>query len=131
MAVRFAATLNAFNRGIEALKPRQAISMIEDWETALAEVDVPGTKGIVRDLGALKRQLDADEPDEQRIDAILARLGEAVTKIAPRADRNADKLEQLGRALSESGEAQDDEEEDQDAAAAPKRRSRRQTADAA
>ena len=130
MAVRFAATLNAFNRGIEEMKPRQAISMIEDWETALAEVDIPGTKGIARDLGALKRQLEANEPDESRIDAILARLGDAVTKIAPKADRNQDKLEQLGRALSESGQAEDDEDEDQEAAAAPKRRSRRQTADA-
>lgn len=130
MAVRFAATLNAFNRGIEETKPRAAIAMIEDWETALADIDIPGTKGIARDLGALKRQLEAGEPDEQRIDAILARLGDAVTKIAPRADRNQDKLEQLGRALSESGQAQDDEDEDQEAAATPKRRSRRQTADA-
>ncbi|KPF73363.1 hypothetical protein IP88_09350 [alpha proteobacterium AAP81b] len=122
MAVRFAATLNAFNRGIEKTKPAAGISMIEDWETALADIDTPGTKGIARDLAALKRQLEAGEPDATRIDAILARLGGAVAKIAPRAETNKDKLETLGQALSESGSEQGDEEEDVEAAAAPQRR---------
>lgn len=122
MAVRFAATLNAFNRGIEDTKPAQGVSMIEDWETALADLDVPGTKGIARDLAALKRQLEAAEPDAARIEAILHRLGGAVTKIAERADTNQEKLRQLGTALSESGQDQPDEEEDAEAAAAPRRR---------
>lgn len=55
MAVRFAATINAFNRGIEDIKPAAAVSLIEDWETALADVDVPGAKGISRDLTALRK----------------------------------------------------------------------------
>lgn len=122
MAVRFAATLNAFNRGIEDLKPAAASALIEDWETALADLDVPGAKGIARDLAALRKQLEAGEPDAARISAIVARLGDAVTKIAPRAEKHGDKLKQLGDALSESGSAQDDEEEDAAAAANPKRR---------
>lgn len=122
MAVRFAATMNAFNRGIEDLKPAQAVSMIEDWETALADIDVPGAKGIARDLAALRKQLESKEPDGERVSAIVARLGDAVTKIAPRADKAEDKLAKLGEALSESGSAQDDEEEDLAAAAAPRRK---------
>ncbi len=122
MAVRFAATLNAFNRGIEQLKPAQAVTLIEDWETALADLDIPGTKGIARDLGALRKQLESNEPDAGRIDAILHRLGDAVTRIAPRAEGKQDKLQQLGQALSESGIAQADEPEDEEAAANPRRR---------
>ncbi|GGE12316.1 hypothetical protein GCM10011529_18340 [Polymorphobacter glacialis] len=122
MAVRFAATFNAFNRGIEDTKPASAVSMIEDWETALADIDVPGTKGIARDLTALRKQLESKEPDGARVSAIVARLGDAVTKIAGRAETNGEKLTQLGSALSDAGEAQGDEEVDTEAAANPRGR---------
>lgn len=122
MAVRFAATINAFNRGVEDMKPATAVSMIEDWETALADVDVPGAKGIARDLGALRKQLESGHPDGERVAAIVARLGEAVTKIAPRAEKVSDKLANLGEALSDAGSAQHDEEVDEVAAASPRRK---------
>lgn len=122
MAVRFAATLNAFNRGIESTRPATAVSMIEDWETALADIDTPGTKGIARDLAALRKQLESNEPDGARVSAIVARLGEAVTKIAGRAETNGEKLKTLGEVLADAGDAQDDEEMDAVAAANPKRR---------
>ncbi len=122
MAVRFAATLNAFNRGIESTRPATAVSMIEDWETALADIDTPGTKGIARDLAALRKQLESNEPDGTRVSAIVARLGDAVTKIAGRAETNGEKLKTLGEALADAGDAQDDEEVDAAAAANPKRR---------
>ena len=122
MAVRFAATLNAFNRGIESTRPATAVSMIEDWETALADIDTPGTKGIARDLAALRKQLEANEPDGARVSALVSRLGDAVTKIAGRAETNGEKLKTLGEALADAGEAQDDEEVDAVAAANPSRR---------
>ena len=122
MAVRFAATMNAFNRGIEDVKPANAVSMIEDWETALADVDVPGAKGIARDLAALRKQLESKEPDGERVSAIVARLGEATAKIAERAGKSGDKLTKLGDALNDAGSAQHDEDEDLEAAANPKRR---------
>ena len=122
MAVRFAATINAFNRGIEDMKPAAAVSLIEDWETALAEVDVPGAKGIARDLAALRKQLESSTPDGERVAAIVARLGDSVTKIAPRAEKVTEKLTGLGEVLSDAGSAQDDEEIDTAAAAAPRRR---------
>ncbi len=122
MAVRFAATMNAFNRGIEDAKPAAAVAMIEDWETALADIDVPGAKGIARDLGALRKQLESASPDQERVSAIVARLGDAVTKIAERADTNGEKLKKLGAALNDAGDAQHDEEEDTAAAANPRRK---------
>jgi uncharacterized protein YmfQ (DUF2313 family) len=122
MAVRFAATMNAFNRGIEDAKPATAVAMIEDWETALADIDVAGAKGIARDLGALRKQLESASPDGERVSAIVARLGDAVTKIADRADTNGEKLKKLAAALNDAGDAQHDEEEDTAAAANPRRK---------
>lgn len=121
MAVKFTTTLNAINRGLETSKPAKGADLIEDWETALAETDAPGAKGILRDLTALRKQLEKGEPDADRIHALLHRLGEATVKIAARADKQGDKIKQLGEALVESGEADADEEEDKDAAATPKR----------
>ncbi len=122
MAIRFAATINEFNRGIEDAKPATAVSLIEDWETALADIDVAGAKGIARDLAALRKQLERDAPDAERVSALVARLGDAVTRIAPRAETSGDKLTALGEALSDAGSPQHDEEIDEVAAAAPRRK---------
>lgn len=121
MAVKFAGTMNAINRGLDETKPAKGADMIEDWEAALADLDTPGAKGILRDLGSLRKQLEKDEPDADRVHALLHRLGTATTKIAEKAERSQDKLKALGEALIEAGEDQPDEEEDVDAAAAPKR----------
>lgn len=121
MAVKFAGTMNAINRGLDETKPAKGIDMIEDWEAALADVDVPGAKGILRDLGSLRKQLEKKEPDADRVHDLLHRLGAATIKIADRGDKSQDKLKTLGEALTEAGEAQPDEEEDVAAAAAPKR----------
>lgn len=121
MAVKFAGTMNAINRGLENTKAGKGATMIEDWEAALAEVDTPGAKGILRDLASLRKQLEKDEPDADRVHDLLHRLGAATTKIADRADKSQDKLTALGEALTEAGEEQPDEEEDTEAAAAPKR----------
>ena len=122
MAIRFAATINEFNRGIEDAKPATAVSLIEDWETALADIDVAGAKGIARDLAALRKQLERDAPDAERVSALVARLGDAVTRIAPRAETSGDKLTALGEALSDAGSPQHDEEIDEVAAAASRRK---------
>jgi hypothetical protein len=121
MAVKFAGTMNAINRGLDATKPAKGADMVEDWEAALADTDVPGAKGILRDLGSLRKQLEKNEPDADRVHALLHRLGAATIKIADKADKNQEKLKALGEALTEAGEDQPDEEEDVEAAAAPKR----------
>jgi hypothetical protein len=121
MAVKFAGTMNAINRGLEDTKATKGADMIEDWEAALADIDTPGAKGILRDLGSLRKQLEKDTPDSDRVHALLHRLGTATTKIAEKAEKSQDKLKALGEALTEAGEDQPDEEEDTDAAANPKR----------
>lgn len=121
MAVKFAGTLNAINRGLDTTKPTKGADMVEDWEAALAEIDTPGAKGILRDLGSLRKQLERDEPDVDRVHALLHRLGVATTKIADKADASQEKLKALGEALTEAGEDAPDEEEDVAAAASPKR----------
>jgi hypothetical protein len=121
MAVKFAGTMNAINRGLDGTKPSKGADMVEDWEAALAETDTPGAKGILRDLGSLRKQLERDEPDADRVHALLHRLGTATTKIADKADKSQDKLKALGEALTEAGEDSPDEEEDTEAAASPKR----------
>jgi uncharacterized protein YmfQ (DUF2313 family) len=121
MAIKFAGTINAINRGLDSTKPDKGAHLIEDWEAALAETDVAGAKGILRDLGALRKQLEKGEPDADRVHALLHRLGAATTKIADKADKNGDKLRDLGQALTEAGEEEHDEAHDEEAAAAPKR----------
>jgi hypothetical protein len=121
MAIKFAATMNAINRGLDKVKAATGVHMIEDWEAALAEVDVPGAKGIVRDLQALRKQLEKESPDGERIQALLHRLGVATVKIAARSEKSEEKLKALGEALTEAGEDSPDEEEDKEAAANPQR----------
>ena len=121
MAVKFAGTMNAINRGLDETKPTKGADMVEDWEAALADVEISGSKGILRDLGALRKQLEKDAPDADRVHALLHRLGVATTKIADKADKSQDKLKALGEAVREAGEEQPDEEEDTEAAAEPKR----------
>jgi hypothetical protein len=125
MAIKFAATMNAINRGLDKVKAAAGAHLIEDWETALADVDLPGAKGIVRDLQALRKQLEKDQPDGERIQALLHRLGEATVKIAARSEKSEDKLKALGEALTDAGEHSPDEEEDKEAAANPKRSSKK------
>lgn len=100
MPARFTATANAFEKGIEKTKPETAIKLIEGWEEALSSVDTPGAKGIARDLEALKKALDKDEPDGERVKTLVGKLAEEVTKIAGRTEGAVQpKLEELGEAL--------------------------------
>ena len=121
MAVKFAGTMNAINRGLDATKPTKGADMVEDWEAALADIDTPGAKGILRDLASLRKQLEKGEPDADRVHALLHRLGTATTRIADKSDKAQDKIRALGEALTEAGEDSPDEDEDAEAAANPKR----------
>ena len=90
------------------------------WEEALQEVEIPGARAILRDLGALKRQLDQDEPDGDRIRTILSRLADATMKISDKVeDRNADKVRDLGQALETASEEEEEEEMDRNQEFAP------------
>ena len=106
------ATLNAVNKGIENTKPQRGVTLIEDWERALADADFRGSKGIARDLQSLHKALDKPEPDEARIRVLLGRLGAATVKAAEGASKGGDKLKQLGEALAKAGHADEDADTD-------------------
>ena len=108
----FSGTTNALKKGVMKMTADAAIKKIEGWEEALQEVEIPGARAILRDLGALKRQLDQDEPDGDRIRTILSRLADATIKISDKVeDRNAEKIRDLGQALESASEEDEEEEE--------------------
>ena len=114
MPAYFSGTTNALKKGVTKMSADAAVKKIEGWEEALQDVDIPGARAILRDLGALKRQLDQDEPDGDRIRTILSRLADATIKISDKVeDRNAEKIRDLGEALETASE-EEDEEEDMD-----------------
>ena len=102
MPARFAATENAIEKGLETSKPASAVKLIEAWEAELNDLDIPGAKGIAGDLERLKKLLEKDEPDGDKVKALLGKLGEATTKIAAKAHKEnvKPKLESLGEGLS-------------------------------
>ncbi|MGI4880069.1 MAG: hypothetical protein ACRYG4_21555 [Janthinobacterium lividum] len=100
MPARFTATAHAFEKGVESIKPAAAVKLIEDWETSLKDVEVPGAKGIVRDLEALKKALAGDAPDGEKIKSLMGKLADATTRIAGHVtDNTKDKIEELGTVL--------------------------------
>jgi hypothetical protein len=113
MAAYFAGTLTALKKGITKMSISAAIRNIENWEESLQDVEITGCRAILRDLGALKKQLQEDEPDGERIRHLMARLASQTMSVADRADdRYGDKIKNLGELLAdaaESAEAEDDE----------------------
>src|SRR5262249_28375021 len=106
-------TVSALRKGALRMSSDAAIRKIEGWEEALQDVDVPGTRSILRDLGALKRQLENDEPDGDRVRAIMSRLADATMKIADKADdRSSEKIRNLGEVLEEAVEEAGDQDEE-------------------
>ena len=77
MAVKFAGTMNAINRGLESTKAAKGADMVEDWEAALADLDTPGAKGILRDLASLRA---AQERAVAMLEHIRARADGAATQ---------------------------------------------------
>lgn len=103
---KFAQTLTAVDKGLENTKADKGAHLIEDWENELADTEVSGAKGILKDLESLKKQLERPEPNGERIQTLLGRLGEATTKIADKSEKSQEKLKELGAALSKAGGGQ-------------------------
>lgn len=111
MPAYFAGTINALKKGATRMTADAAIWKIEGWEEALEDVEVPGTKGIIRDLQSLKKQLSREEPDGDRVRHLMAKLADSAMSIADRLDdRTADKIRDLGDALENASEEEDEEE---------------------
>ena len=81
-------------------------------------LDGPGARGIARDPGARRKQLEVEKPGGERIATLP---GEAATKIADRIEAAAaEKLASIGAALTKAGGSAM-EEVDEDAAASTRR----------
>ena len=105
MPKRFAATENAIEKGLEETSPKAGAKLARDWLTELENVDLPGAKGVHGDLERLAKELEADEPDGDKIVRLLGKLGPATQKLADRCedDKVAEKVRNLGDALATSG----------------------------
>jgi hypothetical protein len=115
MAAYFAGTINALKSGITRMSASAAIRNIENWEDSLQDVEISGCRAILRDLGALKKLLEEDQPDGERIRHLMARLGSQTVAISEKSDaRYADKVANLGEMLADAAESADDEDEHTD-----------------
>jgi hypothetical protein len=105
MAAYFAGTLTAFKKGITKMPIAAAIKNIENWEERLQEVELTGCRAILRDLAALKKQLQETEPDGERIRHLMAKLASETVSISEKADpQHGDKIANLGNMLADAAE---------------------------
>ena len=116
MPKRFAATEYAVEKGLSTVTPKQGAKLAGDWLTELENVDTSGAKGIHGDLQRLVKELEKDEPNGDRVQKILGKLGPATVKIADKIEDEtlADKVRELGQALVDHGVEGDDADEDED-----------------
>lgn len=103
---QFAATIKRVQEGVKGFTISAAVKNIEGWEAALEKVETPGAKGIIRDLGSLKKRIQHDEIDGDAVKKLIAKLGQSTVTLAGKADsKNAEKVKELGEALSSMAEA--------------------------
>lgn len=105
MPKRFAATEAAAEKGLAHTSPKNGAKLVGEWAAALEEADVPGSKGLHADLVRLQKELEKDEPNGDRVQKILGKLGPATTKLADKAEdeKVAEKVRSLGQTLTDSG----------------------------
>jgi uncharacterized protein YmfQ (DUF2313 family) len=107
---RFAATTHALDKGVESIKPDAAIKLIEDWEQQLGEVELKGGKTVLRDLGALKKELaKGDKLNGEKVQQLTARLGQSTVKLADQDEKSGDQVRNIGEKLAAVGDAGPDE----------------------
>lgn len=116
MPKRFAATEGAIEKGLASTSPKSGAKLVADWVAELEKSDLPGSKGLHADLARLQKELEKDEPNGDRVQKILGKLGPATTKLADKAEdeKVAEKVRHLGQALTDSG-TEGDEGDDEDA----------------
>jgi hypothetical protein len=101
--VQYAETQHALEKGIETISPEKGVELIEKWEESLNGLEGSGAKSILKDLGALKKALQAKEPDGDKITGLLKKLGQETSEIAEEAEgSSSDKLKDIGKGLSQA-----------------------------
>lgn len=103
MPARFTTLSHALDKGLGEMKPDAAVKQIEYWEGELKGVDVSGVKGLLHDLDALKKALQTDEIDGEKVQKLVEKLGGETTRIGGRVDgAAAEKLKEVGGKLEQA-----------------------------
>ena len=100
---RFETTLNAIKQGAKSFTIEKATSNIEGWEDYLSKHDHEGVKNVVRDLGKLKKLLQAGELDGEAIKSLVQKLGKETVAVAGNGETaSAKHIKELGEALEQA-----------------------------
>ncbi len=98
---QFAATIKHLGEGVKGFTISAAVKNIEGWEETLGKLEVTGTKTIIHDLDRLKKLIQAEDIDGDAVKTLMAKLGKETVTLASKADtKNAEKVKELGEALS-------------------------------
>lgn len=100
MPQRFVATENAFEKGIEQTTPAQGAKLVGERAEELRKADFSGSKGLASELERLEKLLKEDEPDGDKIWALLDKIGEQTRKAADKAEN--EKIGEKVRGLSDA-----------------------------
>jgi len=101
MPQRFTATENAFDKGIEKTSAKQGAKLAGEWVEELRKADFTGSKGLASELERLEKLLNEDEPDTDKLKALLEKIGADTAKAADRAEdpKVAEKVRKLAEAM--------------------------------
>jgi hypothetical protein len=103
---QFDATIKHIKDGVKSITISAAVKNIEGWETTLEKIEVPGAKGIIRDLESLKKHLHADPIDGEAVKKLVLKLGKETVTIAGKThSKNGEKVKALGEALTSAAES--------------------------
>lgn len=93
-------TIEALDGGAQNVKPKDGVSLIEDWITALKKEDK--TSDVADQLQALHDQLAEKTPDGKKIHTVLKKLADGTAKAAKDANGDLkDSLKDLADSLKE------------------------------
>jgi len=100
---QFAATIKHIQEGVKGFTISAAVKNIEGWEETLKDVDEPGVKNVTRDLGSLKKHLQAAHIDGDAVSKLVAKLGKDSIALAGTTDSKvADQVRAIGHALEQA-----------------------------
>ncbi len=102
---QFDATIKHIADGVKGFTAKAAVKNIEGWEATLEKVELPAAKAIIKDLEALKKQLESEKINGETVKKLILKLGKETVAIAGKSEsKNAEKIKALGEALTHAGE---------------------------
>lgn len=105
-------TTSALRDGVRSLAIERALPEIDGWREKLKASGDPTLQPIADELGELKEQLTAEDPDENAIGRLLVDIGDRVQAVAVSGTATpvADRLQLLSTLLTDEGRAVVDEQ---------------------